>query len=63
MAGPNSDKLRLDEPVARKKLRLFYMEGIQASPVYSPLSYEMRQVIYFYSRTHYLMRLPFQLFT
>ncbi|PAV77419.1 hypothetical protein WR25_16182 isoform C [Diploscapter pachys] len=45
LVGPNASKLNLDEPVVRKKLRLFYAEGLQDCPVTQSLSYEMRHAL------------------
>ena len=47
LVGPNASKLNLDEPVVRKKLRLFYAEGLQDCPVTQSLSYEMRHVNFY----------------
>ncbi|CAI5441505.1 unnamed protein product [Caenorhabditis angaria] len=41
----NVAKLNLDEPVARKKLRIFYLEGISENPVLEPLSDDMRYAL------------------
>ncbi|CAB3411227.1 unnamed protein product [Caenorhabditis bovis] len=45
MAGDNAEKLNLYEPVVRKNLRIFYMEGIQNAPLIQPLSYEMSHAL------------------
>ncbi|PAV83934.1 hypothetical protein WR25_02121 isoform B [Diploscapter pachys] len=45
LVGPNASKLNLDEPVVRKKLRLFYAEGLQDCPVTQSLSCEMRHAL------------------
>ncbi|CAD6200201.1 unnamed protein product [Caenorhabditis auriculariae] len=45
MGGDNAVKLNLDEPVVRKKLRVFYMEGISENPLIQPLDDEMRYAL------------------
>lgn len=43
MAGDNMSQLR--EPIPGKKLRVFYMEGINRSAIIQPLEPEMRMAL------------------
>lgn len=45
MGGSNVENLRLDEPVSLRKLRVFYMEGIQENAFVQPLDWQMRSAL------------------
>ncbi|KAK6055252.1 hypothetical protein COOONC_07244 [Cooperia oncophora] len=45
MGGDRVPSLNLDEPVSMRKLRIFYMEGINDVPLIQPLSRDMRTTL------------------
>ncbi|KHJ81617.1 hypothetical protein OESDEN_18695, partial [Oesophagostomum dentatum] len=45
MGGEKVESLSLDEPVSMRKLRIFYMEGIDDVPLIPPLSWDMRRTL------------------
>ncbi|VDL64120.1 unnamed protein product [Nippostrongylus brasiliensis] len=45
MGGDRVPSLNLDEPVSMRKLRIFYMEGINDVPLIQPLSKDMRTTL------------------